>query len=90
MEDWGWSLKLKKLYSGKRGFTFFGYKDGCSYCGKPLTVNYSFCPFTTPQIVACDRKLCKLRRSIRNRTIPVKFMMIDFLQWLKVELESSL
>lgn len=40
-------------------YTFFGFKEGCSYCGKPLGSSYSFCPFTKPTIQGCNRPECK-------------------------------
>jgi len=42
-----------------KNFTFYGHKEGCSYCGETITSKYSFCPFTEPQIIACDREACK-------------------------------
>lgn len=42
---------------------FYGYKEGCSYCGEPLRKKWTMNPFYNPSIVACDRRWCSFKRS---------------------------
>jgi hypothetical protein len=53
--------------------TFYGHKDGCSYCGQPLTPNYSFCPFTEPMIQGCTREECvKGREEKKQKCVEIQ------------------
>lgn len=46
---------------------FIGYKNGCTYCGKPLRKKWKMNPFYEPTVVACDRHYCSVKRYVKRK-----------------------
>ncbi len=72
--------------------SFKGYKDGCTFCGKPLTSKYYMNPFYNPSVYSCDRFICKIKRKCKRifveKIISFKRKIENFLRKILIKLDQ--